>query len=396
MVMDLSEQDLIAALLESCNRPELRGLLSMANFSIGNLCNTSETDQPIPDAREFDALKRLPFATVAVALCVVVTVVGTLGNTLVVVTVATTVKLRTATNIFIANLAIADIFVCAFDLPLNLFYLLTDYWPYGRTLCHIIPACFGVVIYASTLSMTMIAVDRFILIVLETGRRITPAIALILVVVIAVTSGAVASPIGIYSRHFRLEDPAIQVRRSHCLENWPSFKIRRIYSVLTLAIQFVIPLIVIGVLYFLIFWRVRATRKQVKNLRRRSKTNRMLVAVVSLFAIAWTPYQLLSIASEFDAQLYSEYYKFVDLMLRVLAMSSSCINPFLYGWMNDAFRTAFLGIIRRGRASVSNTNRSKVPEESVVMNPGTKVSGTPKYGNRLELKIEEEPEISFN
>jgi len=53
---------------------------------------------------------------------VVVLTFGVLGNGLVFVTVASAPRMRTATNIFIANLALADCFVCAFDLPLNLHY----------------------------------------------------------------------------------------------------------------------------------------------------------------------------------------------------------------------------------------------------------------------------------
>ena len=32
------------------------------------------------------------------------------------------------------------------------------------------------------------------------------------------------------------------------------------------------------------------------------------------------------------------YYHFVFFLCHVLAMSSNCYNPFLYGWLNDAFR----------------------------------------------------------
>ena len=64
-----------------------------------------------------------------------------------------------ATNIFIANLALADVFVCVFDLPLNLYYQLNDRWSYGPALCHVIPALFAVVVYVSTWTLTMIAID---------------------------------------------------------------------------------------------------------------------------------------------------------------------------------------------------------------------------------------------
>ena len=313
----------------------------------------------IPDGAEFDVIKNPAFAAPVIVVYVAVIVLGALGNALVFVTVATTPRMRNATNIFIANLALADIFVCVFDLPLNLYYQLSDDWAYGRALCHVIPAAFAVVVYASTLTLAMIAVDRFRLIVLPTRRRISPLRAIVLLVVIAVLSAAVAVPIAVYGDYVVLDDPTLNLNRRYCTEKWPSRRTRKVYTVLTFAVQFFLPLVVIVVLYLLVFRRVHVSRKQSKGCgggaggrageNRKSKMNRMLVGVVAVFAVAWTPYQLYSVMSEFQPGLVSgRYYKFVDLMLRVTAMSSSCVNPFLYGWLNDNFRKAFLGIIRRG------------------------------------------------
>ena len=47
---------------------------------------------------------------------------------------------------------------------------------------------FGVIVYASTLSLTVIAVDRFALIVVGVKRRLSPRVALALVLVIAAFS----------------------------------------------------------------------------------------------------------------------------------------------------------------------------------------------------------------
>jgi len=74
------------------------------------------------DGAEFEALRRPWLAAIVIVIYVVVLTFGVLGNGLVFVTVASVPRMRTATNIFIANLALADCFVCAFDLPLNLHY----------------------------------------------------------------------------------------------------------------------------------------------------------------------------------------------------------------------------------------------------------------------------------
>lgn len=67
----------------------------------------------------------------------------------------------------------------------------TGEWSFGRPLCHIIPMVFGVIVYASTLSLTVIAVDRFALIVVGVKRRLSPTVAAML----GQTSFAVHGPI---------------------------------------------------------------------------------------------------------------------------------------------------------------------------------------------------------
>ena len=73
-------------------------------------------------ATEFDVLRNWVVAAVVIAVYVLVIVVGTLGSLLVIVSVVGTRQMWTATNVFIANLAFTDLFVCALDLPLSLHY----------------------------------------------------------------------------------------------------------------------------------------------------------------------------------------------------------------------------------------------------------------------------------
>ena len=90
--------------------------------------------QRLKDGAEFEAeaLRRPWLAAIVIVIYVVVLSFGVLGNGLVFVTVASAPRMRTATNIFIANLALADCFVCAFDLPLNLHYQVQSTTSFAR------------------------------------------------------------------------------------------------------------------------------------------------------------------------------------------------------------------------------------------------------------------------
>lgn len=220
-------------------------------------------------------------------------------------------------------------------------------------MCHVIPAVFGVVVCASTMTLTVIAADRFALIVVGISRRMSSSTALILVSLIAFVSALISIPAAIFSRIDVAFFPDFNIDRRYCVEVWPAGyrHIRHLYTVGTLVVQYFLPLLVIAVLYLLIFRHVRASRKQTGRQRVVSNTNRMLVAVVAVFAVAWTPFQVFSMVSELrPALVHGPYFKFTDVILRVIAMASSVLNPILYGWMNSNFKRAFLGFLGRGSA----------------------------------------------
>ena len=372
--------------------PTMTGILQVkcdlsdlnVNFTVAMLNQTCDFPDDLrspwdANSAEFDVLKAPGFALLTVVLYVIVIVLGAAGNTMVVITVAKTRQMWNATNIFICNLALTDVFVCIFDLPLSVYYQITDDWRFGQVLCHIIPAGFAVVVYASTLTLAMIAVDRFILIVHPLARRMSVQVALLLVLLIALFSMAVASPIAIFAQYLEIDDSQFNLHRRYCTETWPSKQQRHLYTVLTLLLQYFVPLFVIAVLYALIFRRISSrVQPQKKGHNRRTKTTKMLVAVVAAFALTWTPFHIFSLISEFDSSMVSgRYYKFLDSMLRVLAMSSSCINPLLYGWLNDNYRNAFLGMLRRPGAGRSR----RVAREDVTMD----TAHTKKNGVSLAL-----------
>ena len=148
-----------------CLDPSLASAMgNMSLASLGNitLCNPTNDGTSGGDynSREFEALREPSLAAALIAVYVVVIVLGAFGNSMVVITVIRTPALWNATNIFIANLACADILVCVLDLPVSLYYQLTDNWIFGRVLCHMIPCILGVVVCASALTLMLIAVDR--------------------------------------------------------------------------------------------------------------------------------------------------------------------------------------------------------------------------------------------
>jgi len=84
------------------------------------------------------------------------------------------------------------------------------------------------------------------------------------------------------------------------------------------------------------------------EIRRKRRTNRMLVAMVTIFVVCWLPLNLLHMVAEYnDAVLRWHYYLLTFLITHVIAMSSTIYNPFLYAWMNDNFKKEFQQVYHR-------------------------------------------------
>ncbi|GAB0095139.1 G protein-coupled receptor, rhodopsin-like [Sergentomyia squamirostris] len=68
----------------------------------------------------------------------IVFLMGLVGNALVCIAVYTNHSMRTVTNIFIVNLAVADFFVILFCLPPTVVWDVTETWFMGKTMCKIV------------------------------------------------------------------------------------------------------------------------------------------------------------------------------------------------------------------------------------------------------------------
>lgn len=282
-------------------------------------------------------------STILIIIASIIIFIGCMGNILVIWIVVSSNFMWTATNILIANLALADVFVLACDLPFSLHYQLTNKWVYGAFLCRALSMAFGVMVFVSTYTLTAIAVDRYVLIVKPLSQKLSPRKAVVVGAMILLLSVVVTLPVGLYSEVQEHKDPSLGIDYSFCSENWPEQMYRMWYTVLTWVAQFLIPLVLIALLYYKIFKKIKQRMSSLKS-GQSSKTHRMLVSVVMVFVITWTPYQLITPSLEFFS-LFGDLFKLLDISLRLLAMSSSCINPILYGYMNDNFHNGFMKAI---------------------------------------------------
>lgn len=84
------------------------------------------------------------------------------GNILVILSVVCNRHLRTPTNYFIINLAIADLLLSTTVLPVSATMEILNYWVFGRIFCDIWAAVDVLCCTASIMSLCVISIDRYI------------------------------------------------------------------------------------------------------------------------------------------------------------------------------------------------------------------------------------------
>lgn len=277
------------------------------------------------------------------AFYIIIFVLGIFGNVLVVFVVIRNRQMHTVTNFFITNLALSDVLLCVLAVPFTPLYTFLGGWIFGNTLCHLVPYAQGVSVYISTLTLTSIAIDRFLVIIYPFHPRMRIEMCLAIIVSIWVIALLLTLPYGLY---MQLEMP------HYCEEHWPSEPFRQIFSSFTTILQFVVPFFVIAFCYICVSIKLKnrarskpgskTSKREEADRERKRRTNRMLIAMVVIFGVSWMPLNIVNIVDDFYAFANDwNYYRLCFFMSHCIAMSSTCYNPFLYAWLNDNFRKEF-------------------------------------------------------
>ncbi|XP_033970211.1 neuropeptide Y receptor Y2, like [Trematomus bernacchii] len=309
---------------------------------------------PFPE----DPIKMPSVQVVLILAYSTIIVLGVLGNSLVIYVIYRFKTLRTVTNFFIANLAVADLLVNTLCLPFTLVYTLQGEWKFGGALCFLLPYAQCLAVHVSTVTLNVIALDRHRCIVYHLETRMRKDVCFGVIALTWVLSAILASPLAIFREYgsFTLEPGhTIQV----CTEKWPGKSTDgTVYSISMLILQYFLPLSIISFAYARIWSKLRAhvspaetgvstSSATSERHRRRRKTTKMLVTMVVVFAVSWLPFHAFQLATDIDsAVLDMQYFRLLYTVFHVVAMCSTFANPLLYGWMNRNYRAAFLAVFK--------------------------------------------------
>ncbi|GAA6075308.1 delta-type opioid receptor-like [Tachysurus ichikawai] len=251
--------------------------------------------------------------------------------------------MKTATNIYIFNLALADALATS-TLPFQSAKYLMKTWPFGEPLCKLVIAIDYYNMFTSIFTLTMMSVDRYIA-VCHPVRALefrTPAKAKFINVCVWILSSAIGVPIMIMAVT-KVTDQGKTV----CTLKFPDpdWYWDTVTKICVFIFAFVVPVLVITICYGLMILRLRSVRllsgskEKDRNMRR---ITRMVLVVVAAFIICWTPIHIFIIVKTLVEIDQRNPFVIASWHLCIaLGYTNSSLNPILYAFLDENFKRCF-------------------------------------------------------
>ncbi|XP_071326508.1 opioid receptor, delta 1b [Trachinotus anak] len=311
------------------------------------------------------------------ALYSLICVVGLLGNVLVMYGVVRYTKMKTATNIYIFNLALADALATS-TLPFQSAKCLMSTWPFGELLCKVVIAIDYYNMFTSIFTLTMMSVDRYIA-VCHPVRALdfrTPAKAKLINICIWVFSSAVGVPVMIIA-----VTKVTNEGKTYCTLRFPEPELYwdTLMKICVFIFAFVVPVLVITICYGLMILRLKSVRllsgskEKDRNLRR---ITRMVLVVVAAFIICWTPIHIYIIVRTMVKIDGDNLLVMASWHLCIaLGYANSSLNPVLYAFLDENFKRCFRDFCLPYRSRLEQSSfsraRNSTREPASVCAPAT-------------------------
>ncbi|KAH8356608.1 hypothetical protein KR200_009616, partial [Drosophila serrata] len=182
----------------------------------------------------------------AILLCAVV------GNLLVVLTLVQNRRMRTITNVFLLNLAISDILLGVFCMPVTLVGTLLRHFIFGELLCKLIQFAQAASVAVSSWTLVAISCERYYAICHPLRSRTWQTInhANKIIAIIWLGSLICMTPIAAFSQLMPTSRPGLR----KCREQWPadSLNYERAYNLFLDLALLVLPLLALSFTYLFI------------------------------------------------------------------------------------------------------------------------------------------------
>ncbi|RNA42693.1 substance-P receptor [Brachionus plicatilis] len=258
-----------------------------------------------------------------------ISLVSVIGNSMIILVVYRNKKMRSVTNYFISNLALADLVIGLFATPFQFQAAYLQRWIFPDIMCKIAPFASTISANVNITTLVAISLDRYHVILHPLDQKLSKKQCICIIIIIWVVS--VSMSIGKlvnYSVFYFLD-------QKQCgPQNDLLFK----YEIIILAIlQYIVPFCLISLTYFKIGYHIyfgyRPTSANDIQSKTKRKAVKMVFIVVLLFIICWMPIQVFNVLNvlfpDFVGSLKNVHI--IWFFSNSFAASNSCYNVFIYG-----------------------------------------------------------------
>ncbi|XP_023252612.1 cholecystokinin receptor type A [Seriola lalandi dorsalis] len=368
----------------------------LCNFGIKNISECESEQDPSPEPKDINQ-------TVRIVLYSLIFLLSVLGNSLIIAVLVRNRRMRTVTNLFLLSLAVSDLMVSLVCIPFTLIPNLMRDFIFGIGICKLVMYFMGVSVSVSTFNLVAISLERYSAICNPLTSRTwqTKSHAAKVITATWVASFIMMLPYPISSTL----KPFTRMNNSTghmCRLVWPNDIIQQSWYVSLLLLLFLIPGIVMMTAYGLISMElyrgikfelsnrkssrerqcstgsikpgdsdgcyVQPSKKKsitmstgncpsssskpmvgrvcssssTANLMAKKRVIRMLLVIVFLFFLCWTPIFVVNAWQAFDRRSAHRLTGAPISFIHLLSYTSACVNPIIYCFMNKRFRQGML------------------------------------------------------
>ncbi|XP_077055568.1 C-C chemokine receptor type 7 [Siphateles boraxobius] len=267
----------------------------------------------------------------------IICLLALVGNFLVILTYLYFKRLKTMTDVYLLNLAMADL-LFAISLPFWAASFMSK-WYLGLYTCKAMFTIYKVSFFSGMFLLTCISVDRYF--------SITKAVSAHRCRSSAVYYGQVSSLVTwVMAGIFSVPDMVFSEVNVNgtCVENGSKYEVYRIRMLVSqMVLGFILPAIVIGFCYICII----KTLTQAKNFER-NKAFKVIIAVVAVFMFSQLPYNVvMGVTTQDTTDCAKDNGRLYAMdVTRAVAFLRCCVNPFLYAFIGVKFRNDLLKLFK--------------------------------------------------
>lgn len=282
---------------------------------------------------------------------------GLVGNALGLYIISRKCGMKAASHLLIGNLACSNLLITLIVMPMSVFFLYNKHHWHGGTAgavtCKLLQYLFLFPIATSILTILVVSIDRFFAVfhplrakVFRRPKIMTATIWICSTILMSPTLAiykVISSPDG---KWFCVSYFGQDSHRADFLS--------KVYYSLIFVLFYLLPLLVITVLYALICYRLyhrkvpglsraQAYKQTVKKSKR--KVVKVLIMIVVVFALCWCPAHVMHYVVIFQSEFYARIPAYIFPLLLWISHTNSAIEPCLYMLLSQNFRREFRQVI---------------------------------------------------